>query len=79
VLLLLSAIVSVLLGFVGVPLEFCDCTVIIVEQLPAATVTGEVVNANWVAPAGGLIGIPTTVQGEPVGHVQSKVGLVALS
>ena len=48
---MLRASVSVLAGSDGLPLLSCDCAVITVEQLPAVTVTGEVVNTSFEAAA----------------------------
>jgi hypothetical protein len=47
--LVLRATDSVLAGFDGLPSESCDCTVISEEQAPAVMLTGDVVNANFVA------------------------------
>jgi hypothetical protein len=58
--LVLRAIVSVLPGFEGLPLASCDCTMICVEQLPTPTVTGEVVNTNWVAGPAITVSVPAT-------------------
>jgi hypothetical protein len=47
--LLLSATATVLDGFAALLFESCVCTVICGEQTPAATLKGEVENANLLA------------------------------